>query len=251
MKSMIRFLFSIYLWSTIGLATLGVTTLILCALPLALFDPSRRLADRLGEIWAGILLGLNPFWRLEITGRAHLHRHETYVLVSNHASLADIVCLFRLHHPFKWIAKKSLFRVPFLGWAMWAMGYVALERGRHGSIRTSYQKAKEWLGRNVSVVFFPEGTRSRTGEMGKFKSGAFRLAIETGRPVLPIVLAGTQKIISKGKSSFGKPGVAFLSILPAIETARMGPQDDEKLCQRVRSLMLEELQKRDRVLERL
>ena len=130
------------------------------------------------------------------------------------------------------------------------MHYIPLERGQHGSIKKSYRESIEWLRRNISVLIFPEGTRSRTGEMGRFKSGAFRLALESQRPILPIVLAGTQNVISKGRAAFGGPSIAYLSVLPPIETKGMTLADEEPLRKRVEFLMQEELKKRNRMIAR-
>ena len=251
MKTIGRFLFSLYLWTVVVSITCLISSLILLSSPLILFDRSRRLAHRLGTIWGTSLLGLNPFWKLRIVGADQIQKEKSYVLVANHVSLADIVCLFSLHHQFKWLAKKSLFKIPFLGWSMGAMGYIPLERGKYESIRTSYQEALGWLGKNVSVLIFPEGTRSRSGAMGNFKGGAFRLALESGRPLVPIVLAGTQNVISKGTAAFGKPGIAYLSILPPIETKNLGVREEEKLKEKVETLMRNEFEKRNRMLARV
>ena len=251
MKSIGRILFAIYLWTTVISVTVLISCLILLSFPLAPFDPARRWTHRLGILWGTLLMNLNPFWRLRIVGAGRIKKDQGYVLVANHASLSDIVCLYSLGHPFKWLAKKSLFRIPFFGWSMQAMRYIPLERGRHGSIRKSYGEALDWLGKNVSVLIFPEGTRSRTGVMGHFKSGAFRLALESGRPIVPIVLAGTQGIISKGKAAFGKPGVAYLSILFPIETKGLGLDEEDRLREKIEGLMRRELEKRNRMLARI
>lgn len=251
MKKIGRFLFSLYLWGMVILITAFVSTLILLSAPLTLFDPQRRLAHRLGGLWSGLLRKLNPFWRFRVIGAGRIRKDKSYVLVANHASLSDIICLFSLSPQFKWLAKESLFQIPFLGWSMSVMGYIPLERGQHGSIKRSYQEALDWLGRDVSILIFPEGTRSRSGEMGRFKSGAFRLALESGRPIVPIVLAGTQKVIAKGKTAFGNPSVATMTILPPIETKGLDLKEEGAFKEKVEALMRKELEKRNRILERL
>ena len=230
--------------------TVFISCLIILSTPFSLIDRERRLAHWLGTVWGNTLMRLNPFWRVKTTGLEKIRNGRSYVLVANHASLSDIVCLFSLNHQFKWLAKKSLFKIPFLGWSMGAMGYIPLERGQYGSIRTSYRQALDWLGRGISILIFPEGTRSRTGEMGKFKSGAFRLAIESGRPIVPIVLAGTQSVISKGKAAFGNPGTASINVLSPIETKGMKLEEGENLRKRVETLMSEELFRRNKVIIR-
>jgi len=244
-------LFSLYLWTVVVSVTAFISTLIILSFPLAIFDRRRRFAHRLGTLWGILLLGANPFWHLRIVGSRRIHKDKSYVLVSNHSSLADIVCLFSLDHQFKWLAKESLFQIPFLGWAMRVMRYISLERGQYGSIRKSYQEALDCLQKNISVLIFPEGTRSRTGEMGHFKSGAFRLALESGRPLLPIVLAGTEKIISKGKPGFGQTRLAYMSILPPLETKGWGAEEEVGLKKKVEIAMRRELAKRNRMLARV
>lgn len=250
MKKIGQFLLSLYLWFVVVIATGLISSLIILSFPLTPIDPSRRWAHRLGTLWGVLLIRLNPFWHLRIIGKERVRSGKSYVLVANHASLSDIVCLFSLDHQFKWLAKKSLFKIPFLGWSMAAMGYIPLERGQYASIRTSYREALDWLERDVSILIFPEGTRSPSGEMGQFKKGAFRLALESKRPIVPIVLAGTQQVISKGKTAFGKPGVAVMSILSPIETGGIPLEEEGKLRKRVEELMRQELKKRNQILAR-
>ncbi len=248
MQTIGRFLAALYLWTYAVLITVFFSTLIVLSWPLAFFDPTRRFAHSLGSLWAHSLVKFNLFWDFRVEGVHYLKKDQSYVLVANHASLTDILCLFLLNHHFKWLAKKSLFQIPFFGWAMRVMRYIPLERGQYGSIRQSYGEALEWLRKNVSVVIFPEGTRSRTGEMGHFKAGAFRLALESGRPIVPIVLTGTQEVLSKGNVGFGKPGSAWMIVLPPIETRGLHLDGEATLRKRVETLMREELVKRNRLL---
>ena len=251
MRTLGPFLFSLYLWVVVALATLFFSCLILLSSLLAPFDPDRRLAHQFGNFWGTSLIKLNPFWRLEIAGLKKIRKDESYVIVANHASLSDIICLFNLNRQFKWLAKRSLFGIPFLGWSMGVMGYVPLERGRHGSIKKSYTESLGWLRRNISILIFPEGTRSRSGEIGPFKTGAFRLAVESQKPILPIVLAGTQNVISKGKAAFGAPGLAYVSVLSPIETKGLKSADEKSLRDEVASVMRAELKKRNRMIARV
>ena len=251
MKEIGRILFSLYLWTIISLITVFVSSLIVLSWPLTFLDRNRRLAHQLGIFWASSVMNVNPFWRVKRVGLRRICKDQGYVLAANHASLADIILLFTLNHQFKWLAKKNLFSIPFLGWSMAVMGYIPLERGRHGSIKKSYREALKWLGRNISILIFPEGTRSRSGQLSHFKSGAFRLALESQKPLLPVVLAGTQKVITKGKAGFGRPGVAYLSVLPPIETKGLSLNDEAALKKKVETLMRGELEKRNRMIARV
>ena len=101
--------------------------------------------------------------------------------------MLDILVVYGLFRPFKWVSKAELFRVPVVGWNMWLNDYVPVLRGDRESIREMMDRCRAHLARGAPVMIFPEGTRSRDGRLGSFKDGAFRLAIEAGCPVIPIV----------------------------------------------------------------
>ena len=204
-----------YIWLVIGVLTIVISSInLLVALPLWLVDRKRRMPHTLNTLWGRLIFAGIPVWRLTVTGRHHLHPRGTYIFVANHQSLLDIMALFCIRRQFKWVAKDHLFMIPFLGWSMAMAGYIQLERGRHGSIRDTYAQAKEWLASGVSVFFFPEGTRSRTGEVGPFKNGAFKLALETGAPVVPIAVSGTRDIIERGRWIFNPTTRMRVTVLP-------------------------------------
>ena len=119
------------------------------------------------------------------------------MLVSNHESLGDILALFGLYRPFKWVSKASVFKVPFLGWNMTLNGYVPLLRGDAQSVSRMLDHCDRWLSRGVPVLMFPEGTRSADGEVKAFKDGAFRMAVKQGCPVIPIAISGMRTSLPK------------------------------------------------------
>ncbi len=228
-------LLSCAIWMLVALLTVGVFFPILCcSILLRPVDRRRALAHWLGTWWGCTIVRLNPFWRLRVRGRGHIRRGRAYVLVCNHQSLADIVLLYALRRQFKWLAKQSLFDIPFLGWNMRLVGYIPLERGRHGSIRHSIEQSLMWLQRGVSVLIFPEGTRSTTGQVGAFKSGAFSLAIQAGVPLVPIALSGSRDAIPRGSWVFLRHVDVSLQVLPAIETAGYTLEQADVLRDRVR-----------------
>ena len=185
-------------WLTFGLVCalmfVGATLCFVLTVP---FDKRRVIQHLYSCFWAQIMFYLNPFWRLRIEGRAKLPWRGKAVLVSNHESLGDILVLFGLYRPYKWVSKAAVFKSPFLGWNMRYNGYVPLRRGDKASIVEMSERCRAWLDAGVPILMFPEGTRSPDAEVKAFKDGAFRLAIESNCPLYPIVLVGTADTLPK------------------------------------------------------
>lgn len=199
------------------------------------FDRQRRVVHAQCYWWSDILTRLNPFWDISVTGLENIDKKRTYIVISNHQSIADIILMYRTKMQFKWIAKESLFSVPIIGWNMRLAKHVRLSRGNFGSIKKVYREAATWLRAGMSVLFFPEGTRSESNEMGDFQNGAFKLAIKEKVPILPICLQGTGGAIPKGSWIFQTKTKGGLKVLPPIETAGFGPADFVKLKELARS----------------
>ena len=155
------------------------------------FDRNGRVLHLYTCFWCGQHLWLNPFWRLDVKGKENVDRSKAYVYASNHLSAGDIAVLFTLFLPFKFVSKHLNFWAPFLGWNMYLNRYVRLVRGDADSVKTMMSTCRDWLARGVSIMMFPEGTRSRTGDLLPFRAGAFKLAMDAGVPIVPIVLDGT------------------------------------------------------------
>ncbi len=197
----LRFVVSIWMWFylVIGTAVISLTT-VFFILPFSmLIEPrERRFVHIMAQWWGRYLVRMNPFWSVEVKGIENIDRRAAYVIVANHQSIVDIFLLLAvlpLH--FKFVAKKELFSIPFVGWHMTLAKYMPLDRGSHESGRRVLIKSKEWLEKGVSILLFPEGTRSLDGNIHEFKAGAFKLARETGRPLLPVVVNGTGNTIPK------------------------------------------------------
>jgi 1-acyl-sn-glycerol-3-phosphate acyltransferase len=176
-----------------------------------------RLASFCGVVWARLLTWATPVL-VTCIGREHLAPGRSYVVVSNHQSQYDILLLYGwLGVDFKWVMKQDLRRVPFLGYACEKIGHIYINRSDHTEALASLEAAKRKITGGTSVVFFPEGTRSRTGELQRFKKGAFRMALDLGLPILPISLAGTRAILPTRTLDLF-PGRVSLIMHPPIET---------------------------------
>lgn len=193
------------------------------------FDKKRRVAHSQCFWWSDAIVSMNPFWRLKVSGLENIDHKRTYVIIANHESMADIVVLYKTRMQFKWVSKESLFQVPFIGWCLSLTRHIKLARGEYSSIKKVYREAAEWLRGGMSVLFFPEGTRSDTAEMNVFQNGAFKLAIKEHKPILPICIKGTRDAIPKGSWIFKSKVAASITVLPPVETSSFGPGDFAKL----------------------
>lgn len=212
-------LFSVFVWVASSILTVILYFVMLFFTVLLYpFDKKRTVAHAQCYWWSSAVIALNPYWTIETTGLENIDKSRKYVIVANHQSLSDIAIMYQIKTQFKWVAKESLFKVPFIGWSLSLAKHIRLERGKYGSIKKVYREAAYWLRNGMSVLFFPEGTRSETGDMGSFQNGAFKLAIKERVPVLPIALEGTGSAIPKGSWIFKTNTKARLKVLPAIET---------------------------------
>lgn len=238
MRQTFNSLLAFFVWAFIGLLTLFVFIAIAIS---KIFDWQDQFTYRIANLWGQVIVNINPQWNIKIAGAHHIKKNKGYVLVANHASLADIVCLFCLGKHFKWVAKSSLFKIPVFGWTMTLLNYIPLSRGRHGSIRDSFNEAIDWLNKDVSVLIFPEGTRSRSGQLAEFKNGAFKLALLTKKPIVPIVISGTGAALTKGRATMAARVLGSIKVLAPIETQDYQESDYEGLKTKVWNLMNQEL----------
>lgn len=167
------------------------------------FDRDRKALHPLISVWAILILMVCPVMRVKLELESKLSRKKPYIFVANHQSLADILAILHFDHPFKFVAKRELFLIPFFGWGLWMAGYIPLTRGDHNSGRKVLEQAACYLKRGVSVLLFPEGTRSPNGEIQNFKVGAFKLSNDFQVPIVPIVINGTHNLLPKGSRFFG------------------------------------------------
>jgi 1-acyl-sn-glycerol-3-phosphate acyltransferase len=212
--------FSVAYWAFVAVTmpALFVGALVVFVLSLPL-DRRRVALHAYSCAWATFYVVANPLWKVRVTGREHLPWKGAAVLVANHLSLLDILALYALFRPFKWVAKAELFRVPIVGWNMAMNDYVRIRRGDPESAKRMMDRCRRHLARGSPVLFFPEGTRSPDGRLQAFKDGAFRLAHEVGCPVVPIVVTGTSEALPKNGLVLRSRMEATVRVLPAIPAA--------------------------------
>ena len=200
------------------------------------FDRSRYAAGRTFRLVGCSTVWLNPLWKFTTDGLRIRDPRRPYVAVSNHESYADIFLISFLPWEMKWLGKEQLFKIPFLGWMMWLAGDIPVKRGRKESIVSAMNGCTAKLKQRLSVMIFPEGTRSPDGELLPFRDGAFRLAIENGTPILPIVVAGTRRAMAKHTFQFQQTR-AICRVLEPIETTGLTLADLTTLKQRTRDVI--------------
>jgi 1-acyl-sn-glycerol-3-phosphate acyltransferase len=181
---------------------------------------------------------LNPLWRFRRSGTMPADPRRPYVVVSNHESFVDILLISHLPWEMKWLSKAELFRIPVLGWMLRLAGDIPIQRGFGPSAIEAIARCREALANRVSVMIFPEGTRSTTADLLPFKDGAFRLAIDAGVPILPLVVHGTSTALRKHDWRFG-PSTAVVRVLEPIETTGLTAADVPALKDRVRRLIVD------------
>jgi len=199
------------------------------------FDPDRRILHGFLCRWSFQYLRWNPAWDVRVLHRERLPRGPA-VLVANHQSMADIVVVMGLYHPFKFVSKASLFRLPLVGWLMKLAKYVRVERGKAHSMAKMMDDCRGWLARGMPVLIFPEGTYSPDGKLLPFKRGAAALAIGAQVPLVPVLIEGTRSLVVEDGPWMSPRCRVRLTVLEPIGVAELG-SDDAALTERVRRLL--------------
>jgi 1-acyl-sn-glycerol-3-phosphate acyltransferase len=211
--------------------------LVILRLVTAPFDRGKYITGYLFRRIGPAMATLNPLWRFRYSGTLPADPRRPYVVVSNHESFADILLISHLPWEMKWLSKAELFRIPVMGWMMWLAGDIPVKRGFGPSAVEAMERCREVLRQRVSVMIFPEGTRSKTTELLPFKDGAFRLAIEAGVPILPLAVSGTRTALPKHGWLFGR-SAAEVRVLEPVETTGLTLDDVPALKLRIRELII-------------
>jgi 1-acyl-sn-glycerol-3-phosphate acyltransferase len=229
-----RTLLNWWAWvETVLVVILGTPVVALVWLCTAPFDPGRYAAGRAFRLVGVTAMRLNGLWRFRARGTLPDPRRP-YIVVANHESWADPFLISCFPWEMKWLSKDTFFKVPCLGWMMRMAGDIKLVRGERESTLAALEQCRDRLRKRVSVMIFPEGTRSRSWEMLPFKDGAFRLAIEAGVPILPIAVAGARGAMAKGTFQF-RSARALAQLLEPVDTAGLTLADVPALKAQVRA----------------
>lgn len=203
-----------------------------------------RLPLRMAAWYWAPLLFLGAGARLRVEGGERVDWSRPQVLVANHASMIDIPALFRaVPVPLRFVLKREIARVPFVGWYARLMGMAFIDRGNARDAKRRLGDAAEQLRDAATFAAFPEGTRSKDGTIGAFKGGALQLALEAGVPVLPVAIEGAGWVLPPSGFSV-RPGTIVVRFGEPIETTGLTPQDRNLLVQRAREAVVALLQAR-------
>ncbi|HEY5618751.1 MAG TPA: lysophospholipid acyltransferase family protein [Vicinamibacterales bacterium] len=226
-------------WRTVFFLIPAITlyTIILGTLSLAssLFDRRGYFANWCARTWSRLILRTTGV-TVDVSGLGRLAVGRTYVFVANHQSIYDIPILFwTLPYQLRIIAKESLGRFPFLGWHLRRTGHMLVDRARPD--RTAvFAWASSLTSKGLSLIVFPEGTRSRDGRVGRFKGGSFYLALEAGLPIVPLSVVGSRHVMLKGRLAT-YPGHVRLVVHEPIQTVGMAGTDSRKFAEQVRQVI--------------
>ena len=217
MKKILFWPYQLYMW-LIFVPLVVVLTLLFSMLTVifaALVNP--EWASRVFAVtWAKSLAYLTPV-RVIVEGGENAHREQSYVVVTNHQSMYDILLIYGwLELDLKWVMKKELRKVPGIGLGCEKAGHIFVDRKKPKQAAQAIKEALARMGKGVGILFFSEGTRSRDGHLLPFKNGAFRLSVDQNLPILPVTLVGTRDV-QPGNTLTMFPGTIRMVIHPAIE----------------------------------
>jgi 1-acyl-sn-glycerol-3-phosphate acyltransferase len=212
---------------TIALGTLSIAS--------SVFERNGHFAHWCARTWSRLIL-VTTGVRVEVTGLDRLEPGRTYVFVSNHQSIYDIPILFwSLPYQLRIIAKESLGSIPFLGWHLRRTGHMLVDR-RHPDRSRIFGWASRLTSNGLSLIVFPEGTRSRDGRVAQFKGGGFLLALQAGLPIVPLSIIGSRHVMLKGRLAT-YPGAVRLVVHDPIDTRELSERDRKEFGERVRRVI--------------
>jgi 1-acyl-sn-glycerol-3-phosphate acyltransferase len=205
-----------------------------CVIVIALFSKKGNVAHLVARIWGRSILFVSGV-HVDVRGLENIPAGRSCILMANHQSNFDIpVLLGRLPVQFRWLAKQELFRIPIFGRGMRGCGYISIDRTNRKLAFESLNEAARKIREGVSVMIFPEGTRSADGRIRPFKKGGFVLSVDAGVPIVPIVIHGTRSLMPKGSLMVRSQDIR-MEILAPIDTAEYTRKTKDDLMEKVRT----------------
>lgn len=205
------------------------------------FDRNRSVTHWILIYQSVIVSYLLPLWQLKIEGRKKALPGTTYVIISNHQSILDILFINCLRYRFKWISKIENNKVPVLGCYLKMADYITVDRGDKDSKEKMMTESLICLNKGISLMLFPEGTRSADRQIGLFKRGAFQLAISAGKPILPVIIDGSGGVLPKHGLKFGGFRKILIKVLDPVMPGSFGTDNPDELAEKFREMMIRDL----------
>jgi 1-acyl-sn-glycerol-3-phosphate acyltransferase len=208
------------------------------SLTVSFFDPTRRKQNAIARAWARVLLAVSRV-KVRVEGLEKIKEDGSYVFVSNHLSYMDTpVALANIPVQFRFLAKRGLFQIPFMGWHLARAGHIPVPRGdARAAVKTMTLAAQVVREQKISLLIFPEGGRSRKGEMRPFMEGAAYIAIRAGVPLVPVGLQGTREVLPYGSGNI-RGGAVILRIGDPIPTDQATLRDRVHLTELLRERII-------------
>ncbi len=202
------------------------------------FDKRRVVVHAISKLITDVVLG---FFGRDVIGAENIDPKESYVIVLNHNSMMDILSLYPIPLVFKWVSKREVYKIPLVGRLLFMHGDIVINRAStKEAMQLVHTRGMEWLKKGASVSIFPEGTRSKDGEIHNFKAGAFILAKEAEVPILPVVLEGTNNMLRKGIFMNWKNRIT-IKVLPPISRQEVATRPMKEVMAEVRESMVDAL----------
>ena len=235
MKLFLTFYHTLRFWIVIISLSIILGTV---AVVLGVFDRSGNQSHKVAALWSRLICRWNGI-KVKITGAENILVGQPQIFIANHQGYYDIFALAGyLAVQLRWVSKSVLFRIPFMGWAMTAAGYIPVERNNRKQSYQAFLNTLEAIKAGSSIVVFPEGTRSEDGNIGVFKKGSQLLAQRAKVPMVPVTIIGTQDIIRKGSMLF-HPGAVRIIISPCIALEGKGAKKGDEILQEIRNIICE------------
>jgi 1-acyl-sn-glycerol-3-phosphate acyltransferase len=234
----VRMILSVWSWFVLGLSVIIWVPLV--AIVRLVTMPFDKGAYAAGYVFRKVVMPnswLNPLWKFTTSGTMPDDMRKPYVVVANHESFVDMLLLSHLPWEMKYLSKIEILKIPLLGQLMRMSRDIPLVRGDAKSGVAALNIARERLEQRTSVLIFPEGSRSKTGELREFSAGAFKVAIEGGYPILPLAIHGTRDCLLKGSWIQGRAH-AEVRVLEPVSTEGLTKNDLDALRTQVRDTII-------------